>query len=162
MAPAQDGAALPELSWALSPCQPRQEPPVPFHLGTGAQGSEHGSEDAGDHFPPSWRPIPPSWGPWLPLSHPLALCPPQLWGQQGPRVHPALLGPPSPAEEEPGVCSCSWGSSGLPQSPVCCPGPCPAPCGHHEERQDGHWDGTSPGDTLGTVPPAPHPSPCKV
>lgn len=108
---------------------------------------------------------PPCLGAMAALSHP-----------PSPMSHPAVrsAGPQGPAPAHPGHPQLSRARARCvqlqpghvaPPNPCCC-GPCPAPCGHHEDKQDGRCvgqgDGTIPGDTSGTLPPALHPTPCKV
>lgn len=145
MAPTQDVAAPPVLSWALSHCQPWQEPPVPFHLGAGSHSLGHSSADA-------WGAIPPAWGPWLPSAPSATLhppCPTQLWGQQDPRVRiQPILATHSCAEPEPDVCSCSQGTW-LPQI-LAVVGPALHHAGTMRTSRMGSVSGRGTGPSLGT------------
>lgn len=124
---------------------------MPFHLGTGSLGLEHSSADAGEQSP--------QLGGAMAAPSPFnSLCPSQLWGQQDPRVSSSLPGHPQPSRER--ARCVQLGHVASPNLAVL------GSALHHEEKQDGQSDRqgdvTIPGDTLGTLPPAPHPAPCKV
>lgn len=116
LALAQFVAALPALSWALTPCQPWQEPPVPFHLGTGSLGLEHSSADAGEQSPePGGRGCPPA---------PSTPCvPPSCGVSRTPGSSSSLPGHPQPSRERARCVQLGHVASPNP----CCPEPCPAP-----------------------------------